>query len=526
MPAVHLEVETKFDVPPAFAVPGLTGVEGVASADAPVEHRLEAQYFDTADLRLARARITLRRRTGGADDGWHVKLPAAGDARRELRRPLGRATRRPPAAVVAPLAGVLRGAAPVPVAQLRTHRVVTVLRDAAGRPLAEIADDTVSATRLSGPDGTAEVRTWREVEVELLDGGPELLPLVGERLVAAGAERTERASKLTRALGLGPDGDPAPEAGRDDVGPGTGKARTARKKPKAPVDAGPSAGEVVLAALAEQVAALQLADVGLRIGADDGLRRMRIACRHLRAMLAAFRPVLDRGVTDAVRAELAVLAGGLSEARDEEVAYAGLRAAVDELPVELVLGPVRARLQSSEVAARESGRARAAAVVAEQRHLDLLDTLHALLADPPLTRKAGKPAGAVLDAVLRREARRVRRAVAAADELSGPGRTDALHAARRVARRARYTAEVAVPVHGGSAKDVARAAKRMQRLLGAVQDLVVVGEHCRRLAVAAHAAGEPGFTYGLLLGRAEARSGAAERAFVERWPELARRLGG
>ena len=78
----HLEVERKFDVDAGFALPDLGDVDGVASADAPVEHGLEAVYHDTADLRLARARVTLRRRTGGHDAGWHLKLPAAAGARR------------------------------------------------------------------------------------------------------------------------------------------------------------------------------------------------------------------------------------------------------------------------------------------------------------------------------------------------------------------------------------------------------------------------------------------------------------
>ncbi|MBJ7450616.1 MAG: CYTH and CHAD domain-containing protein [Blastococcus sp.] len=520
MSADHLEIETKFDVPLSFAVPELQDVEGVASADAPVEHGLDAQYFDTADLRLAGAHITLRRRTGGPDAGWHVKLPASGDARRELHSPLGRATRRPPKAVVAPLAGVLRDAAPVAVAQLRTRRVVTVLRDADGRPLAEVADDAVSATRLAGPDGTVEVRSWREVEVELLEGERDLLARVGERLVAAGAEHTARASKLARALGLEdeqPDGQPDEEG--QDEGPG-------RKGGKKRRDPGPSAGEVVSAVLREQVTALQLADVGLRTGADDGLRRMRIACRSLSATLAAFRPVLEREATEPLRDELSRLAGRLSEARDDEVAFAALRTAVAELPVELVLGPVVARLQSAEVAAAELGRTRASALVAERQHLDLLDALHALLADPPLTGRAAEPAGPVLERMLHREARRLRRAVAAAGSLEGPERTEALHGVRRVARRARHAARAVAPVAGERALEVARAAKRTQRLLGALQDLVVAGEHCRPLAVSAHAAGEPGFTYGLLLGRAEARARDAEQAFVERWPSLDRRLGG
>ena len=513
--ADQLEIETKFDVPLSFAVPDLREVEGVASADAPVEHRLEAQYFDTTDLRLSGARITLRRRTGGPDDGWHVKLPAAGDARRELHFPLGRATRRPPKAVAAPLAGVLRGAAPVAVAQLRTRRVVTVLRDADGRPLAEVADDAVSATRLSGPDGTVEVRSWREVEVELVEGDRDLLARVGERLVAAGAERTARASKLARALGLGEE---EPDEGREEPP----RRKGGKKKHR---DPGPSAGEVVMAVLREQVTALQLADVGLRTGTEDGLRRMRIACRSLRATLAAFGPVLERAATEPLRDELGALAGRLSEARDDEVAFAALRAAVAELPVELVLGPVVARLQSGQVRAAELGRTRAAELVAEQRHLDLIDALHALLGAPPLTEQAAEPAGPVLERIVHREARRVRRAVAAAEGLEGQERTEALHGVRRVARRTRHAAAAVAPIAGERARGVARAAKKTQRLLGALQDLVVAGERCRPLAVSAHAAGEPGFTYGLLLGRAEARARDAERAFAGRWPSLAERLG-
>jgi CHAD domain-containing protein len=164
--------------------------------------------------------------------------------------------------------------------------------------------------------------------------------------------------------------------------------------------------------------------------------------------------------------------------------------------------------------------------VAEPRHLALLEAVHHLLAEPPLTARAGKPAASVLAAVLRRETRRLRRAASSAESLAGPERTQALHAVRRVARRTRYTAEALAPVLGAPAVHAAKAAKRTQRLLGALQDLVVVGGHARQLAVAAHAAGEPGFTYGLLLGRAEARAQDAERAFTDRWPDLAQRLGG
>src|SRR5829696_2877443 len=132
----HLEVESKFDVDDAFELPSLDGLDGVATVDPPVEHGLEAVYHDAPDLRLLRARVTLRRRTGGPDAGWHLKLPA-GAARRELHAPLGRAVKKPPRALVAPVSGLLRGAPTGPVAILRTRRLVTCLRDADGRVLAE-----------------------------------------------------------------------------------------------------------------------------------------------------------------------------------------------------------------------------------------------------------------------------------------------------------------------------------------------------------------------------------------------------
>src|SRR4051794_5611602 len=203
----HLEVERKFDVDDGFALPEFAGVDGVVAADPPVEQALEAVYHDTADLRLARARVTLRRRTGGSDAGWHVKLPAAAGARPEGHEPLGRTVKVPPKALRDLLLGITRGAATAPVTTLRTRRVATVLRAADGRALAEVADDTVSATVPAPAAGAAaELRSWREVEVELVDGDAELLDRLTDRVLAAGARVSPSASKLARALGDRLDG--------------------------------------------------------------------------------------------------------------------------------------------------------------------------------------------------------------------------------------------------------------------------------------------------------------------------------
>ena len=85
----YLEVERKFDVDASTQPPSFDGLPGVAWVERAETQALEAVYFDTAERDLASNRITLRRRTGGLDAGWHLKLPAGSDARTEVRMPLG-----------------------------------------------------------------------------------------------------------------------------------------------------------------------------------------------------------------------------------------------------------------------------------------------------------------------------------------------------------------------------------------------------------------------------------------------------
>lgn len=497
------EVERKFDVDPAFALPDLTGVGEATTVDGPVEHILEAVYFDTPDLRLIRARITLRRRTGGTDEGWHLKLPADDGARWERQSPLGRVTKRPPRAVVAPVLGVLRGAAAGPVATLRTRRVVTVLRDGEGRVLAEVADDTVTATTPSPDPATpAEVSTWREVEVELGSGDLTLLAAVADRLLAAGARPSESASKVGRAL----TGRTAPTT---QVG-----SRTRR----------PNAGELVVDALRSQVTALQAADVMVRTDRPDAVHKLRVAARRLRSITAAVRPVLDRTVTDPVREELRWLGQELSAARDAEVAVAHLRDLLAAEPEELVLGPVAARLQQTALRAAAEGQERAVATLSTPRYLRLLDDLHALLDEPPLVGPASGPARRMLRKAVRTSGRRLRRHLAEAAGAVGLERTTALHEVRKAAKRARYTGELASDALGRPARKLVTAMEDVQVVLGEGQDSVVTRELCRSLGIAAAAAGENAWTYGRLHALEQARADRADRAFEELAPSLPRVL--
>src|SRR5215467_11116835 len=166
-----LETERKYEAEADTVLPELSGLPHVAAESGPEVFRLTAEYYDTDDLRLLRAGITLRRRRGGSDAGWHLKLPEGPGTRREIRLPLGQ--RRQVPRELAQLVRVhTRGMALRPVARLTTRRQTLVLLDKAGESLAEVASDDVSAQTMG--DSTT-VSQWRELEVELTGGDRRLL---------------------------------------------------------------------------------------------------------------------------------------------------------------------------------------------------------------------------------------------------------------------------------------------------------------------------------------------------------------
>lgn len=196
--ADHLEIEQKFDVDEDFARPDFGArLDGVTAAE-PVTYHLAATYFDTPDERLAANKITLRRRTGGTDAGWHLKLPETAGARREVQEPLGEDGHDTvPERLAARVAAVTEGQPLTPIAHLDTERTVVTLTGTDGRVVAEVADDVVTARRLRGRG--APLR-WREVEVEVPVAAPALQRAAADVLLSAGARPSGHASKLARVL--------------------------------------------------------------------------------------------------------------------------------------------------------------------------------------------------------------------------------------------------------------------------------------------------------------------------------------
>jgi len=199
----HLETEQKYDAETGFALPDFGGLTRPGGRRAkPKRYYLSATYFDTENLDLHRSRITLRRRVGGTDEGWHLKLPVRKDTRQELHAPLDEGgTGSIPARLTAQVEDITAGQRLRPIAILDTERTVVTVPGPTGEAMLEIADDRVTATRFGEPD--EEPVTWREIEVEVISAAPEaagLLEKAGQVLREAGAKPSSSGSKLARLL--------------------------------------------------------------------------------------------------------------------------------------------------------------------------------------------------------------------------------------------------------------------------------------------------------------------------------------
>ncbi|WP_427922498.1 CHAD domain-containing protein [Streptomyces sp. cg40] len=494
------EIERKYESDES-GLPDLTGVAGVRAVIDKGVANLDAVYYDTADERLAKASMTLRRRTGGSDAGWHLKVPVAPGVRDEIREPLSDTVPRTLAGLVR---SRVREAELLPVVRLRSDRDVRHLVDADGALLAEVSVDAVRAERLADGGGTAQ---WTEIEVELADDGdPVFLDKVEKRLRKAGVRPSMSASKLARALA-----ETAPEQ------PKKAKKRKASPAPEEPR----TAGDHVLAYVREQRDAILELDPAVRQDAYDSVHRMRVATRRLRSTFRSYGKVLDRTVTDPVGEELKWLAGELGVDRDREVMTERLTAVLAELPRTLVSGPIRTRMRTWANARRGGSRRRLIGVLDSKRYLALLDTLDTLVAEPPLLPDAAGTPEKVIGKAVRKDFEKVSALVEEAiGAPPGADRDLALHEARKKAKRTRYAAEAASPALGAPARGLAKSMKSLTSLLGEHQDSVMVRETLRELSALAHAAGESSFTYGVLYGREEQRAAAVEAALPGMWEEI------
>lgn len=534
MPAVHLGAEKRYTADDAFRLPSLlelvprdddgapAGADGPVAEGEPVRQQLTTTCFDTADLRLTAAGLTLLRRTGGDDAGWHLEVPAGGEDRSDVRLPLGRTWRTVPQTLRRMVRAHSRGELLTPVAEIATDRTVRRLVDPTGQVLAEVADDRVTARRLAPADDAraGAATSWREIEVGAADGRTGLLEAVDAHLREQGLAEARGSAALAGLLSgaSGTDRGTGPKEGSKKGSKKSTKKGTEKSTSDGGLTPRTEAGAVVLAHLREQVDQIRAQDLPVRLDAADSVHKMRVATRRLRSALTTFRPLFDADVVKPLRGELKWLAAELGAARDAEVMRDRVAATVDAesgagTAIDAASGQAVEELEHVYREAHD----RVLAALDGERYHRLLADLDALVTAPPVTRRARERAGRVLPRLVGRSYTAVRRLVDDAEARpAGPEREELLHDARKAAKAARYAGESVSGVFGADATAFARAMEDVQEALGEHQDSVLTRERLRTLGLSA-ASTEAAFLYGRLHALEEARAERFRDRFDQAW---------
>lgn len=423
---------------------------------------LQATYFDTPQATLQRLGVTLRRRTGGADAGWHLKV-TDGPVRTEFQ---SRArSSRLPGGLSRRLAGVLAGEELSEVATITTTRHATRLRDQHNAVVLEVADDQVVGATMGE---AARLDRWREVEVELGPAGNEqVLAKITKIFRQVDARPAKLQRKLDRLITLNGSGPAEDKLGR-----------------------------AVAGYAHEQVVAILLGDIALRDQpGPEPVHKTRVAIRRLRSTLRNFGPAfaLEPEAAADLDEALRWLAGLLSPIRDGDILAKRLTAELAELPPERVLGPVAQEIAEAVAADRAAAVKAWQAAWTDERYLMIMTTLKQWLVGVPV-----QHSDLTGHAVIKKSQRKVRRRLngAADDPME-------LHRARKATKRLRYAGEL-LTGNVPKAKQTTKRAKKMQTVLGDHQDLIVAASFLQRTgAQNGVRPGHNGYTYGLLTARVE-----------------------
>ncbi|ALG85209.1 CYTH and CHAD domain-containing protein [Gordonia phthalatica] len=491
-PSHSIEVELKFDVDAGLPAPDLTGLVEGSTVGEPATYLLEATYFDTADTLLAKNRMTLRRRTGGTDAGWHLKRPSSvPGGRKETAvdfRDAADATAETevPAELRSQVLTVIRSAELVPVATITTDRTVTTVLDADGVSLAEFCEDVVSAESLLPGGG---VNRWAEWEFELTGGDAKLLKRAKSVLREAGARDASSVSKLARAIGTQP---------LDDL------VRALPKKA--------SALGLVQYDLAAHRDALHAWDPLARENAYDAVHQMRVAARKIRSILTSYPGVIAPEMAAPVADELRLLGEVLGDVRDREVRLEAneLLLAREDAPADLV----KALIDDERVAHQQALKSLRYGL-STARYLTLLDDLDRLINAPIPGPLAHRPARDIVSDAVGGAYLRMTKAEKKLRKYSAwsPEWVEQLHTIRKRAKALRYTAESAAPLNRKALDRAGTEAKRVQTHLGVFNDTVVNRAHLAEVAA------NPGLSSDavFVLGRMDAHEESRGRRAVKKY---------
>ncbi|HEX5067144.1 MAG TPA: CHAD domain-containing protein [Myxococcota bacterium] len=476
----------------------------------PQTRQLLSVYFDTKELGLARAGISLRLRHSGAEHVQTVKWGEGAAAglfeRGELE--VAATSERPELyaipddALRARVREALGGDALEPIFETEMRRTHQVLREGLDECSLDLDQGEVRAQ--GAREGICEL------ELELVRGDAARLYELALELCEGFDLRLGTRSKAERGYAL-----------RAGEGPQPLRAPALELPADATLDA--ALRDIALGCLGQIGANLAPAYEGVD---PEGVHQMRIGVRRMRSVLSVFRPVLPDELTRPIRDELRWLAGELGAVRDLDVFVGELLGPLSGTRADDV---ALKRLQAEAETLRDERKQALREILHSRRLTKLLLGLGLWIArgswrEQALSETSAmlfQPAQSFSDEVLARLHRRAEKLGRVAAD--GPPATR--HELRITLKKLRYASEFFRSLY--DAKDARRYLKRLSRLqdvLGALNDVATAGRVLQELIgrVGSPDADSLARTVGFIEGFAAREDALSLRKLASQWDRFDR----
>lgn len=494
--AAPREVELKLEVAPR----SLAGLKRRLAAEAePCQSEtLTSVYYDTPDLRLRKARVTLRLRTEGGSGKRLQTIKAEGAGAGLFDRPEWEQAVTGDVPDLSAAAGTALEPLLTPLVRERLGRAFeTRIERTVFSPRGEAAGITVA---LDHGEIVAGKRKVPIVELELESTAGDLGALFGfaRRLGETVPVRLSTRSKAARGYALAKPGQP----------------RAVRATPLQ-IAADAPAGEAFRLIARSCLHQLVANEAGVVAGDPEALHQMRVGLRRLRAAISVFAEIIRDGEVETVKHELRWLGGRLGPTRDLDVLIADVLAPLCEAhPKEPRLAAFAAEAErrrgealTGVLAAVRSARFRKAMLMAAAW---IEAGPWSTATDEAAAERRGQPIGVYAAQQLRRRLDRILKRGRHIRQLEAAER----HEFRIQVKKLRYASEFFSSFTESKKlrkrRDAALdAMRRLQDSLGDLNDIAVREKLAREIVDAsgpAKAAARRSFAIGLVLGHEKGRA--------------------
>ena len=386
--------------------------------------------------------------------------------------------------------------------------------------LVELAIDDATITAVLPPHKSAPGKLkFAEVELELKTGTHQDLQLMAERFSAQFGLLPSRMSKYERGLqtvGRSPaKAIPKVSLLLDDSPALSELRKRTLKKDDAAID-------MVCCYLLRQFEAMLIAEPGAWEGLHpDGVRRMRVATRRLRAALRAFKRLLPSSTTSKVVQEFKCLTSTLGHVRDLDVQRDEFQRYLAECSPDdddHILDYQR-HLASQWQEARED----LIEYLSSQRYRQLKDDFCVYLRTGGSAERDNTQS--VAEVASRLVRKRYKRLLRHGRAITKDSADEKLHALRIDGKRLRYLLEILSPVYGKRLNICVKPLRKLQDVLGAFQDACVAQDRLRcyaEIPLSTAKQSQP-LTLGQLIQAQQMRAAEQRASFHVAWQQFDRK---